>query len=882
MKSLYKDQLPALDRAFKKTAAFAARLSEQPEMWPQELNSELYKHHPYLSDYDVNVNLERVDAERRYAFGYADVSNKTERPEQEHDEAGIPHVRIPLVVKEGASKPFVVMMDGERVMPLNEERLREKLFNPNTFDLSVTPPLDPSLVEPLMPPQRSGIGMGGDYKLASADEKLLAMLQGKDKKADVGGSNVAVSESSSLDDNYWLKKFKGTPFEARARYLEALQIKLDLAQNRRQQVEAVKPKPPPEPITPEPGGQEREQLRLKKRELEMQLQLSQLSPKEKAAFAKEAFKHISKEQWDAIYNSLEIQKLLHDYGGQRAHPAVQNKVYEMATKHYGYHPKPEPPPPQKLQEYHAKQQEKQQKANQKQMEKGQKMLQEGSKLMGSGKAKTSSLLLAIAPTVRESDRKALLAKVASDATLRAGFRRNHMLPKLAEFAAVKLSSAQDRLQAVADAIDPTVTTIQKLPGGDFLVKQANNDAFAGGQDAMGQVVPPEAGAEMMGAEQAQAMQPGQSVTAVADPVAGEDIEEPAPSAAVVAEQFGEYLVQDLMGNQVMGWVFPQTLAWDGEFTEQPVALFTNGSAFAVQDTIAGELIGKNTQLPISPIRGEGCFYEVSRDGVKVTAPITVRGGMSGPDGGPMYQCVDFMGNELMLHVSPELQMPQRVSDTEFAIPATWKFMALNNQTQLVPDPAQMGKTAAVKTAAQKVTLFWNGAFHLDGGCGLSKIAKDFRQDLDPVSAEFMLGLLGVSGSDIKAKLAEARRHGEVDLYNLKTITPLAEHYQQAVKTASVLVSKLPDLRRDLVKEAAVLQDESTVDKVLALNFVNPENLSTFIEYAPELEETSEKLAEMLLSSYLGMQEIPESAVERTMKNMEEVLLALKAVEHSEA
>lgn len=779
MRSLYKDQAPETKHGFLKVSAFAGRLSEKPENWPQELTSDLFKTLPFLSDYDVNVNLDKLDGERGYAFGYADVHNKTERPEQEHDEAGLPHIRIPVVVKERSVKPFSVFMDGEKVMPLNEERVREHLFNPSTFDLSTTAPQDPSLVEPLMPPTRSGVGMGGDYKMASADATLLAMLQGGKQKT--------------------------------------------------------------------------------------------------------AFKHISQEQWQALYNSLEVQKLEQQYGS-KAHPAVQNKVYEMASKIYGYHPKPEPPPPGKVQEFQQKTQEKQQKESQKKQEKAQKMMQDGQKMMQQGQGgqkKTASLMLAIAPTLRETDVYEFTEKLAADPTLVAGFNRSGIAPVLVQaIDMTKRASADERLQTILEDLEPTVVTIHKLPGGDFLVKSANNEAFAPDQQAQGEVVPQEEMAGAVGPDQAQQMQPGQTTTATAEPV--EETEQPELPQAVMADQFGEYLVQDLMGNQIMGWVFPTTMAWDGNFTEAPVALFTNGSAFATQDSVAGELIGKSMQLPISKPRGEGVFYEVTRDGARATAPITVKSGMTGPDGGEMYVCTDFMGNEFTVHMSPEMTQPQRVSDTEYALPATWKFMGIMNQTQLVPDPVQMGKAAHVKIASQKVTLFWNGSFNLEGGCGLQKIARDYRYDLDPVSAEFMLGLLGVGGASIKEKLSMARKHGSVDLYNLKQITTLGERLQEKQKTAQALLLRLPDLRRDLIKEAAALEDESTVDKVLALNFVNPENLATFIDYIPELEKTSEKLAEMLLSSYLGMDEVPEGAVERTMKNLEEVVLSLKAVQHAES
>jgi hypothetical protein len=496
--------------------------------------------------------------------------------------------------------------------------------------------------------------------------------------------------------------------------------------------------------------------------------------------------------------------------------------------------------------------------------------------------KTSSvkepLLLAIAPTIREKDRDVFFQKISSDPTLQAGLRRSGIMPVLKEVAETKLASSDDHLRAVAEMINPTVVTVQKLPGGSFLVKSANNEAFAPDQAAQGEVVPPEEAAQALGPEQAQAMEPGQIASAVDQPVESTTPEEP---ASEVIERFGEYLVQDMMGNQIMGWVFPKTLAWDGNFSEQPVALFTNGSAFAVQDSVAGELIGKSTSLPMATPRGEGVFYEVTRTGSRATAPVTVRGGLTGPDGGQMYHCVDFMGNEFQVHMSPELTQPQRVSDTEYALPASWTFMQLNGQTQLVPDPVQMNKTGAVKQAAHSVDLYWNGSFNLEGGCGLNKISSKFRYDLDPVNAEFMLGLLGVRGADIKEKLAQARKHGQVKLANLKTITTLAEHYQEKSKEAQSLVLRLPNLRRELLKEAAALEDESTVDKVLALNFVNPENLSTFLDYIPELEQCSEKLAEMLLSGYLGMEQIPEGAVERAMKNMEEVLLQLRAVQHAE-
>lgn len=739
---LFLDSLPQRDRDFRKTATLIARMSEQPENWQQEVESELLKQLPFLSDYAVNVALDKVEPQRGYAFGYGDISNVTQRPEDEHQDAGLPHIRIPIIIEERALKPFAVFLDGEAVIPLTEDRIRETLFNPTTFDLTETEPRDPSLVDSLMPPARGGPGQGGEYKTASADPDAI------------------------LRSGFRMPKLAHA---TKTRAVEAKQ--------------------------------------------------------------KVAFQHISQEQWAALYQNPKIQKLYQQYGSWD-HPEVENVAYELASKMYGYHPK------------------------------------------------TASVLGAIAPTIREADAQAFVEKVASDHTLQAGFRRSGVGPLLIEvFEKTKRASLEEGFETLADSILPTVTTIQKLPGNRFLVKQANVDAFVGGQDAQGQVVDGQTMAGAIGQDTAQGMRPGDVMTATSDPV--QQAAPPSTKAKLVAE-FGEYKVQDLMGNHLLGWVFPHTLAWDGAFTPTAVALFTNGSAYAVQDTIAGELVGKGTNLPVGMPRGEGVFYHVEDGEAICTAPVTIRSSVAGPDGLPRLVATDIFGAQFTVGMSQGLKSPIRVGDTEYLLPDWWKFMRLNNQTQIVQDPSQMLKTAALRSAFGEATLFFNGSFNLKGECGLEKISRDFRYDLDPVEAEFMLGLLGVDGAQASHLVKEARRKGSIKLAGLKTITTFAERYQSAEKVASAVLAQVPNLRRDLVKEAASLEDESTVDHILALNFINPENLMTFVGYIPEFEKTARRLAEMWLSSAVGERALPDSAIERSMKGLEEVIQGLKAVQHAES
>ena len=760
---LYLDQTPEQkEEGHEKTAGFAARLSESPENWPQELTSELFKQLPYLSDYDLNVNLDRADAQRGFAFGYADVASRTERPDIEHGDMGIPHLRIPVIGIERQVKPFSVFLDGDSVYPLTEERVRETLFNPSTFDLSAQVPRDPSLIEPLMPPQRSSMGQGGEYKMASAQEK-------------VAGTSAAKLFAASMRE--------GNPARR------------------------------------------------------------------------------------ALARAKSLNK---EVGHMHLRPRIL------------------------------------------------------------GTEKRASLLQAIAPTISEKDAQAFIEKVAGDAYLRVGFQKSGVVAELVEvFDKTKRASADDRLAYIAEQIQPTVVTLQKLPGGEFLVKHANFGAV-NPVTLRGEAVPEEEAAEAIGPEAAQAMAPGQVATMTAEPI---ELEAPFEQTAKPIDSFGEYKVMDTMGNQIMGWVFPETLAWDGSFTKQPLALFTNGSAFALQDSIVGDMVGKSTNLPAEtkPV-GEGVLFMTQGGNAICTQPITIRSAMSGPDGSPSLVALDMMGQHLQISFSDGLAQPQRISDVEYAFPKTWNFMRLNNQTQLQGGGQDMGgepgleegqggqsdgapkspkKPAAKKPGEKKpekkegkpaekkeksekptvqvnvgeqakkektsATLFYNGAYQLIGGCGLDKLAAEFRYDLSPVDAECMLGLLGVDGLVAKAKVAEARRNGSVKMAGLKTLTTLGERYQGATKTAAAAMKEMPNLRVDLTKEAAELQDQSSVNNVLALNFINPENLSTFIDYIPELTQTSEKLSEMLLFSYLGMNELPEGPMERSIKNLENVISGLRSV-----
>ena len=84
-----------------------------------------------------------------------------------------------------------------------------------------------------------------------------------------------------------------------------------------------------------------------------------------------------------------------------------------------------------------------------------------------------------------------------------------------------------------------------------------------------------------------------------------------------------------------------------------------------------------------------------------------------------------------------------------------------------------------------------------------------------------------------------------------------------------------------MKEAAVLDDATSADKILGLGFLNEDNVATFIDMLPSLEETSSKMSELLVAVRVGLKDIPESAVERMLFSLESVINGLKSLQQKE-
>lgn len=500
---------------------------------------------------------------------------------------------------------------------------------------------------------------------------------------------------------------------------------------------------------------------------------------------------------------------------------------------------------------------------------------------GSGGVKTGSAELDLIPLLPQlqgqvrQDHVDRLKTACQDPSIRAAIVNGDEGMRAAFESALSLEPS-DRVKVasvVKDSIRPNVVQIKALLDGNFLVKRANTDMFLPQEE----VIPLDVANDLAGEEDISAMVEGDgTITAspdapVKETMGAEEVKD--------ADTFGLYKVQDVNGNTLIGWVFPKLLSMDME--PMPLTLFTNGSQHAIQEGIAGIMAGKSTDLPKGVPQGYGALYYIDHGTAKAFVPMTVNSTMRGPDGVLRFVATDDMGNHFTFYFSDAMRTVARVGGSEYCIPSQVNWMPLRGSTELVSNPMGFSKTSSSNVG--KAELIGDKDVFTWRGPAVAKLASQQTKFLDRADAEFIGVALGVSPGFIKEALSRAAKGEVMGFEGLRVITPFQEKLAGAQKKVREDLDSMPLPIHNyfLVKEAALLDDALTADKILGLGFLNAENVATFIEMIPQLESTSSKIAEMLLASRIGMKDVPEVSLERMLKALDDVIRGLKSLRHRE-
>ena len=494
-----------------------------------------------------------------------------------------------------------------------------------------------------------------------------------------------------------------------------------------------------------------------------------------------------------------------------------------------------------------------------------------------GMPKAASILSAILPTVSQKDYDGFFAKLAGDTGLQRqlvanGHATGASIQKLAEF----VPTTEEKTAAAArSGIVPTVLQLQKTEQG-YLLKTASHEYWAPKEEQLdrGEAYKKLGSKIVLAADET-----GSVTTMVGQPVA--EPESPEADVPMRVDTFGMYKVQDEQGRHLVGYVFPNLIDTDG--TSLPIALFTNGSQYAVQSDIAGVHAGHGGSIFEGTPKGSGCFYHVLSNGkAEATVPMTVKGSINDQENGVTLQCVTYDGREVQVVVQKNIQavMPSPDGD-HLLIPDTFSWLPLDKaeDTKLVETPEGFNKEAQAKWAFSSVTVRGGGGAYSVSGFPVEKLASEDRSFLSIDDTMFLLAGLGTDMDYVQEKLGQLEASNRaVEMRVAHYIHPLEAKIAHMVeKTAQrlfPLTKAAGSLKKDLLKEAAVIPDPTAVDTVLSLGFLSAENLGVFISYLPKIDEAQEKICELLLAARLGLRNIPVPALEKAMRTVEEVLEGL--------
>jgi hypothetical protein len=247
----------------------------------------------------------------------------------------------------------------------------------------------------------------------------------------------------------------------------------------------------------------------------------------------------------------------------------------------------------------------------------------------------------------------------------------------------------------------------------------------------------------------------------------------------------------------------------------------------------------------------------------------------------------MLGDEVQLKLVPGLNKISPIGEGVYGIPEDCGFMPLRNTVSLAEDPGSYSKSveAHALMGDRVEVMYESGGTYSIRGRRLEKLAQVLPTNfLSHDQAMYDLAILGVRPAFAREKLAEARKLSKwVAIDGTRPVKLASEMYYKAKTAAAEKLNKLPQVKSLLLKEAAALDDPLSVDKVLSIGFLNPENIGTFITYLPEFEDTLRKLSELLVASRLGLSSVDAGALERVVKHLDRVIGGLRELaQHPQA
>jgi hypothetical protein len=495
--------------------------------------------------------------------------------------------------------------------------------------------------------------------------------------------------------------------------------------------------------------------------------------------------------------------------------------------------------------------------------------------MGPTITKASSLIETIKDTITQSDLEKTANRISEDTELRDRVFNN--AATLQTINRLREAELVEKTAELSTHIRPTVMQVTITKDDKYKVKTANPKAYKRKVEVLERAH----ALAKLGSDVVRAVDNVGTITVSTNATVDRDQMEIKHASA---DTNGVYKVVAMDGSPIKGLVLNKLADLSGKVTE--MRLFVHPDAMSVQDDISGEKLASlsGAQMPSNHPEGLGVFYWQNGADIQATVPLIVHS-MSKIAEEIQYDVATLLDEQAIL--TPSAVKGITKIGSEVLIPADAKFLALPGASVIpLASVSDLSYRRGMNKKAAVEIRYVNGYYSFVGDCGLDKLAAKDTTHLEWDDALFLSSCLGMNPDFAETKLAQAVKYtGGTTLRGLTEIRPLEEYVADArAKLASVkdpLTSYMETIRQDLWKEAAGIEDEDTVDKMLSLNYVNPENVKSFVEALPQLEESQRKLCELLLASRIGLKEIDEKALSTGIQGMEKAIQGLKVLLHTQ-
>lgn len=463
--------------------------------------------------------------------------------------------------------------------------------------------------------------------------------------------------------------------------------------------------------------------------------------------------------------------------------------------------------------------------------------------------------------IQEPQVVAFLEKIASDETLKAMVSINPHFGAAIKAIASSVNTNKEK-QAASLPSNPAAVTVHKVPGG------YNVQSCMGTRHFHSNLVPNHE-AESISPKVKQAAINGETVllTKSTEPLRRLK----AHRDAKVLTKTGAAHLTNQHGSTTQGVVLTDVKTLDGGMTDNVIVVGKHGSSY--QEQVAGAPIEATidlTKVGSSEFKGEGFMLL----GEQAYEPFTVKNTVTYQDGRNLYLAEHPLLGNITLEKTASVKTVVPSANSWYLIPEDARFSQFTKGVSYLQDPSQMNKIASRHDHVHGAVLIHEAEdlFKLAG----ATVGELASLPLTENHALLALGLLGDSPEGAKEKIAAVKREGAVRFVAARNLKVAKEKQAAAKSPFADVIAK--GINQDFTKVAALITQNNTVDTVLSLGFVTPENIDGYIDSIPEIEEALSRSCELLLGVRLGLQEVPERALTAAVTGLDKAITGLKKLQ----